>query len=327
MESFKNHLMESGATLREALERLDSLGRNGIVFIVSDDNTLRGSITDGDIRRALLKGVDLAHSVDEIYQSNPKTIQKGELDINKIIKYRESNIYIIPIVDQDYRLVNIANLKELRSYLPIDAVIMAGGKGTRLKPLTDQTPKPLLKVGGLPIIEHNINRLRLFGIDDFWITLNYLGNQIEDHLGNGLDKNVTISYVREKEPLGTIGSISLINNLQQDYVLLTNSDILTNLDYEHFFLEFINQDADLSVVTIPYTVKIPYAVMETSNDLILGFKEKPTYTYYSNGGIYLMKRKVLELLPVNTFYNATDLMAALIKSGKKVVSYPLMGYW
>ena len=215
----------------------------------------------------------------------------------------------------------------MRSYLPIDAIIMAGGKGTRLMPLTKEVPKPLLKVGNLPIMEHNLNRLALYGIDDFWISVNYLGEQIEAYFSNGHAKNLSINYLWETKPLGTIGAAAQIDSFNHEYVLLTNSDILTNLDYEHFFLDFIRQKADMSVVTIPYKVDIPYAVLETSNGHILNLKEKPTYTYYSNGGIYLLKRSVFDYIPKNTFFNATDLMEKLIGENGKVISYPMSGYW
>jgi NDP-sugar pyrophosphorylase family protein len=142
-----------------------------------------------------------------------------------------------------------------------------------------------------------------------------------------MDRNINISYIWEDKPLGTLGSISKINNFQHEYVLITNSDLLTNLNYEHFFLEFLKQDADLAVVTIPYQVNIPYAVLETNNGNVVNFKEKPTYTYYSNGGIYLVKRSVLDLIPNDTHFNATDLMDKLISEQKKVFSYPMIGYW
>ena len=180
---------------------------------------------------------------------------------------------------------------------------------------------------GKPIIEHNVDRLSLYGIDDFWISVNYLGEQIEQFLGNGSEKSINISYVREDRPLGTIGSVSQIRDFQHDTILVTNSDLLTNIDYEHFFLEFISQNADMAVVTIPYKVNIPYAVLETVDGEVKNFKEKPTYTYYSNGGIYMVKREALDLIPENSHYNATDLMERLISEGKKVFSYPLMSYW
>ena len=201
---------------------------------------------------------------------------------------------------------------------------MAGGKGTRLRPLTNDIPKPLLPVGDKTIMEHNVDRLTKFGIDNFWFSVNYLGGKIEDFFGSGKEKNLSINYIWEDTPLGTIGAISKIDNLKHEDVLVTNSDILTNLDYEQFYLDFKRNNADLSIASIPYNVNIPYAVLEKDEDgIITGFKEKPAYTYYSNGGIYLMKKSVLSLIPKNTFYNATDLIEKLLSMNKKVSSFSL----
>lgn len=327
MNTFRKHLLLKGSTIRLALERLDFLSEDAIIFIVDEKNRLVGSLTDGDVRRGLLKGFSIHNLVDGIIQPHPKFIRKGERNINKVIEYRDNHYRIIPILDKENKIVNVINFRELKSYLPVDTVIMAGGRGERLRPLTDFTPKPLLKVGDKPILEHNLDRLKLFGIDDFWITVKYLGKQIENYFGNGNEKSINIEYVYENEPMGTIGAVSKINNFSHDYILVSNSDLLTNIDYEHFFLDFLKKEADFSVVTIPYSVDIPYAVLETNNGHVMNFREKPTYTYYSNGGIYLMKREVLQHLPIEKYFNATDLMEALIKNGSKVISYPLAGYW
>lgn len=327
MSDYKKHLISSTTVIKDALIKLDILASDAILFIVDKNNILIGSLTDGDIRRGLIKGVAIDSFVTDVIQDNPKFIKYGDRDISKIISYRESNFTILPVLNNKNQVISIINFRNKRSYLPLDAVIMAGGKGTRLLPLTIDVPKPLLKVGEKPIMEHNLDRLSLYGIDNYWFSLNYLGEQIEEYFKNGKEKNIKINYVWENKPLGTIGALSKIKNFQNDNILLTNSDILTNLDYEHFFLDFISQDADFSVVTIPYHVDIPYAVLETLNNNITSFKEKPTYTYYSNGGIYLMKKSVLEFLPEGSFFNATDLMELLIKKGKKTISYPLSGYW
>lgn len=328
MRNYKEHLIKNGSSIKEALVKLDKLASDAILFVVSEKNELIGSLTDGDVRRGLIKGITIDNKVTEIIQESPRYIKKGEDNIKKIIEYREGNFKILPVLDKHNNVVNVINFRTLRSYLPIDAVIMAGGKGTRLRPLTNNIPKPLLMVGDKAIIEHNLDRLALYGIDDFWISVKYLGEQIENYFGNGNNKNIHINYVWEDKPLGTVGAVSKITNFVHDYILITNSDILTNLDYESFFLDFIEQDADLAVVTIPYEVNIPYAVLEANDGIVRSFKEKPTYTYYSNGGIYLIKRSALEHLPEKpSFFNATDLMEKLIKSNKKVVSYPLAGYW
>jgi dTDP-glucose pyrophosphorylase len=327
MRPFKDHLILGGSTVKQALAMLNELAQDAILFVVDNNNKLIGSLTDGDVRRGLLNDFTVDSKIDEIIQPNPCFVRKGENNIQKIITYREENYRILPVLDDSGQIVNVINFRNLKSYLPIDAVVMAGGRGKRLQPLTDTTPKPLLKVGSKPIMEHNLDRLAKYGIDDFWVSVKYLGDQIENYFGNGKQKNVKIEYVWETEPLGTIGAVSKITNFEHDYVLVTNSDLLTNIDYENFFLDFVTQEADFAVLTIPYQVTIPYAVLETKDGTIKSFKEKPTYTYYSNGGIYLMKKEVLKYIPKNTFYNSTDLMENLIQNNYKVISYPFLGYW
>jgi dTDP-glucose pyrophosphorylase len=327
MRSYKEHLILSGSTVKQALGVLNDLSQDAILFVVNQNNKLIGSLTDGDVRRGLLNNFNLETLIDEIIQPNPRFIRKGQYDIQKIIEYRDEDYRLIPVLDENDVVINVINFRFIKSYLPIDAVIMAGGRGQRLQPLTDVTPKPLLKIGDKPIMEHNLNRLAMYGIDDFWVSVKYLGEQIEAYFGAGKQKNINIEYVWENEPLGTIGAVAQISNFKHDYVLVTNSDLLTNIDYEQFFLEFIKQDADFAVLTIPYQVAIPYAVLETEKGEVKSFKEKPTYTYYSNGGIYLMKKEMTHLIPHNKFYNATDLMEDLIKQNKKIISFPFSGYW
>jgi len=327
MTDYKRHLIREDATLMEGLAKLNNLASDTILFVVNKDEVLVGSLTDGDVRRGLLKGLQLDSNVRDFIAKPPRTIRKGDYTVEQIIDYRKNGLRIIPVTDQDNRITNIVNFRYHKSYLPVDAIIMAGGRGERLKPLTDTTPKPLLKVGEKPIIEHNVDRLISFGIDDMWISVRYLGEQISDYFKDGADKGAAIEYLWEDTPLGTLGAAAQIKNFNHDYVLVTNSDLLTDLNYEEFFMDFLAKDAALSVVTIPYNVEIPYAVLETDDSQIRSFKEKPTYTYYSNGGIYLMKRECLELIPKDTFYNATDLMELLISKGEKVASYPLRGYW
>lgn len=327
MSNYKKHLLSKGSKIRDALRQLDVLAKDAIIFVVDEQNGLIGSLTDGDVRRGLLKEFTIDDPVEEIIQKKPKYILEGERDISKIIEFRENNYRVIPVVNERNQIVNVINFSKVRSYLPIDAVLMAGGRGERLKPLTNTTPKPLLMVGEKPILEHHIDRLRLFGINDFWITLKYLGEQIESYFGSGTDNGINIKYHYEEFPMGTIGSVSSIKKFGHDYILIANSDVLTDLNYEEFFLDFLAKDADFSVVTIPYNVDIPYAVLETSNGHVINLREKPTYTFYSNAGIYLLKRKVLDHIPVEKYYNATDLMEILIKMEKKLISYPYDGYW
>lgn len=327
MISYKSHLIITQTTIKEALEQLTMLGIDAIIFVIDVNYKLIGSITDGDVRRGLINGISIEQPIDSLIRCTPKFIRKDEYDLKKIINYRENNFRILPVLDLDDKVINVINFRHLFSYLPIDVVIMAGGRGIRLSPLTDSTPKPLLQVGEKSIIEHNLERLISFGVNDFWITINYLGQQIIQKLGNGEDRNIIIKYINENKPLGTIGAVSKINDFKHNYVLIINSDILTNLNYEDFYVQFLNSNADMGIVTISYQIKVPYAVLETKNNCLINFKEKPTYTYYSNGGIYLFNKSILKLIPNDILFNTTDLMEILIQKSKKIFTYSLVGYW
>lgn len=327
MINFRRHLIQYNSPIKVALAQLNDLAADAILFVVDEEEKLLGSLTDGDVRRGFLKGLTLDDVVDKFIQPNPRYLQRGSYTIEEVINYRTNSLKVIPVLCKEGRIVNIINFRFLKSYLPVDAVLMAGGRGERLRPLTDRIPKPLLKIGDKPIIEHNVDRLISYGIDDVWVSVRYLGEQIEAYFEDGSSKHIKVKYVWEDEPLGTLGAVSKIRDFQHDYILVSNSDLLTDLDYEDFFLDFQKNDAALSVVTIPYTVSVPYAVLETESNNIRSFKEKPTYTYYSNGGIYLLKKEVLGYIPKNIYYNTTDLMELLIEKGLRVCSYPLRGYW
>jgi len=205
---------------------------------------------------------------------------------------------------------------------------MAGGKGERLLPLTQNTPKPLLKVGDKPIIEHNIDRLIKFGINDIYISVRYLAEQLVEYFGDGRDKGCNIYYIFEDEPLGTIGALSKIENLKNENVILLNSDLLTNIDYEDFFRVFKEENAAMAIASTPFDINVPYAVLEFSEGKnISTFKEKPKYTYYSNAGIYLIKADLLNRIPKNEKHDATDFLNGLLSDGFKVISEPIHGYW
>jgi len=204
---------------------------------------------------------------------------------------------------------------------------MAGGRGERLRPLTDNTPKSMLPLGNKPIIEHSIDRLISFGIESITISVRYLSDQIINYFGDGSAKGISISYIEEDAPLGTIGCLSLIENVKHDAVLVLNSDVFTSIDYENFYLNFLNANADMAVASIPYTVDIPYAIMELSDNSIVNFEEKPKNTYYANAGIYLIKKEYITKIPKDAFYNATDLMKQIISCNGKLVHSPIAGYW
>lgn len=323
----ENNLINENKTIKDALIRLNELGVNLTLFVVDANNVLLGSVTDGDIRRSLVADVHIRDGITKIMSKDFKFLRENDISIEDIKKLKSSNVIIVPILNSDNQIIEFINIKESYSILPIDAVIMAGGRGERLKPLTNNIPKPLLKVDGVPIIERNIDRLIDFGINNITVSIKYLGDQIVDYFLDGASKHVSINYINEIESLGTIGAIKLIKEFKHNEILVMNSDLLTNIDFEAMYELFKESNADMVVASTSYDVSIPYAVLEIENGSIKSFKEKPSYSYHSNAGIYLIKRDVIDLIPNNELYNATDLIEELIKSGKKVLNFPILGYW
>jgi dTDP-glucose pyrophosphorylase len=327
-DKISKHTLPQTATVQETLIKLNTLAENAIVFIVNDRNQLVGSLTDGDLRRGFIKGLGFDTPIAEFIQENPSFVFVHENSIAKLELYQSKNLKIIPVLNKENQIVDIIIFSQTSTIIPADAVLMAGGKGVRLKPLTDTTPKPMLKVGEKPIIEYNIDRLIQVGIKNFNLSVNYLAEQLENYFKDGEHKNVSIKYVKEDKPLGTIGSILLIESFENDDIIVMNSDLLTNIDFVDFYKLFKESEADMAVAATSYHVDIPYAVMEVNKtNQVSSLKEKPRYTYFSNAGIYILKKKLLKLIPENTFFDITDLMNKILELDFKLVTYPINGYW
>lgn len=316
-------------TGRDALKLLnESHGIVAPVLFVLENNRIIGSLTDGDIRRGLLAGLQIDDSIEKFLNKNFRYFTENNWGKSEIIQLKKLNIRFVPELNFEGNFVRILDLENQNASLPLSAVIMAGGKGERLLPLTQNTPKPLLKVGDKPIIEHNIDRLIKFGITDIYISVRYLAEQLVEYFGDGRDKGCNIHYIFEDEPLGTIGALSKIENLKNENVILLNSDLLTNIDYEDFYRIFKEENAAMAIASTPFDVNVPYAVLEFSEGKnIRTFKEKPKYTYYSNAGIYLIKADLLSRIPKNEKHDATDFLNGLLSDGFKVISEPIHGYW
>lgn len=321
------YIISQNATILDALVKIDDASHDSqTLFVIDEQEKMVGTLTDGDIRRGLIGGCDVNTSVAKIMNRNFKFVRKGEDNAKSLKDFRSKLIYFIPVLDEEDHIIEVCNLIKYHNKLPIDAVLMAGGKGERLRPLTEKTPKPLLPVGGKAIIDHNIDRLISYGVKHINVTVNYLGEQIEEHFKEPHNE-IQVNCVREPKFLGTLGSIRFVGEFYNDTILVMNSDLLTNIDYEDFFLHFQLHDAEMSVAAIPYDVSIPFGILDLDGRNIKGLIEKPKYNYYANAGIYLIKRKVLDEIPENTFFNATDLVEKLISEGKGVIRYPLNGTW
>jgi dTDP-glucose pyrophosphorylase len=320
------YLINENALLEEGLSKLDSLGHS-VLIVVNDFVKLLGTVTDGDVRRSLLSGGSSITKISSLMNNEPKFIQNNCIDVENIVSYREMGIGVLPVVDSNGIVIDVLDFINRQNLLPIDVIIMAGGQGVRLKPLTNDTPKPLLLVGDKPIIDYNIDRLRTYGVKRITITVRYLKGLIIDHFRSKQNDLLKYNFIEEEIPLGTLGAVSLMDSFNSKYILISNSDILTNIDYEKFFLHFLKEDADIAVASVPYNIQLPYAVLETDNHRVLSFIEKPTYTYYSNGGIYLIKASWLTKLNRNELIDMTELMDLVLVSGGKLISYPMTEYW
>ena len=319
-------LIGINASLIDVLKKIDQLPSSQTIFVINDDGLIIGSITDGDIRRGLIKGLTLEDSIKNFIFKNFSFLKDGEDNFKKLKEFRKRKLKVVPLLSKEGTLLKLYDFTITKSLLPVDAVIMAGGMGTRLRPLTNDVPKPLLKVGNKEIISYNFDRLQQFGICNQFVTVNYLGEQIEKYCSNYND-DIKFSIIKETEYLGTAGALTLIKSFENNTVLLMNSDLLTNIDYEDFYRSFIEKDADIMVASVPYQVNLPYAIFDTKDRIVEAFKEKPNYTYYANAGIYLIKKELLGLIPKGRAFNATNLMDIILDRGKKLLHYPIRSYW
>ena len=326
--SGNKHIISSDIALIEALRRINKLALEPLVlFVVNGKEQMVGTLTDGDSRRALIAGASLTDSVDKVMHRNFNFLRRGvNDDVQHLHEQKVKRMKLVPILDDEDHIVEIVNLDKYITRLPIDAVLMAGGKGERLRPLTEKTPKPLLEVGGKCIIDHNVDRLISYGVKHINVTINYLGEQIEEHFATPRD-GIQVRTFREPKFLGTIGSIKFVDTFYNDTVLVMNSDLFTNVDYEDFFLHFQMHDAEMSVAAVPYNISIQLGILDLDGRDVKGLIEKPKYNYYANAGIYLIKKRALAEIPEDTFFHATHLVEKLIAQGKKVIRYPLNGTW
>ena len=321
------HLIGSRATVHDALVKINQLKEHMVLFVVDEDAHLIGTLTDGDIRRALVGKSSLGKAVEGIMHRQFRFIYSEEDSMDDLSNIQRQGITLVPVLDRQGSILEVLNLEITRSLLPVHAVLMAGGEGRRLLPLTETIPKPLLKIDGKHIIQYNMEHLARYGVKRMTISICYLGEKIRNAFGDGSQFGLEVDYIEEKEPLGTIGALALADSFSKDNLLVMNSDLLTNIDFEDFYREFINQSAAMAMATVPYKVKVPYGVLETQQNQITSFQEKPNYVYHSNAGIYFLHKELVSLVPKGKPFNATDLMGALVAKGEKVISYPLRSYW
>jgi dTDP-glucose pyrophosphorylase len=305
------------ASLREALEAITKNSRQA-VLVVEDDGRLAGLVTDGDIRRAILRGVSLDDRVTAVMNPRPVTIALGGSREAALAMMQRRSIRHLPVVDERGRLADVILLDEAQR-----------PEGSRLRPLTAAMPKPLLQVGGKPLLEILIERLRAAGVREFWLSVRYKSEMIEERFGDGGALGVRIRYVREPEPLGTAGSLRLLEPLSHDPFFVVNGDILTKCDFRAMLAFHERTGADVTVGTVPYELELPYGMLDVSDDgaRLRGVTEKPRLDFVVNAGIYVVQPSVIGFIPDGRLFDVPDVLRLLLEAGRPVAAYPIREYW
>jgi len=327
-------LVRPTATLREALAAIDANAK-GIVVVTDVQHRLLGTVTDGDLRRAILAGVPLERSVQVVLErregggSSPSVTAPVGASVEELIQLMiQHTLRQIPVVDRDERVVDVAVLSDLvrDADLPLRALVMAGGYGTRLLPLTEEVPKPMVSMGGRPLLERIIGQLRDSGIHRVHVATHYKGELIERHFGDGKDFGVAITYVQEQEPLGTAGALGLLKQSEEP-ILVVNGDILTRVDFRAMLHFHRDHQADMTVGVRVNELRMPYGVVEMDGVAITGIAEKPAIRQFINAGLYLVQPSACHHVPADQRFDMTELISELIREGRRVTGFPVHEYW
>lgn len=315
-------------TIKDVLQIIDK-GAMKIAIVLDENKKVIGTITDGNIRRGLLKGLNLNSSIETIYSKEPTLASINESKEEVIQKAISKKLYQIPIVDDTGYLVGIEDLATLLTVTNKRnrVILMAGGLGTRLRPLTEDVPKPLLKVGNQPILETIIKNFVKYGFVNITISLNYKAEMIKQYFGDGSQLGANIDYIEETKRLGTAGALSLIKNRPQEPFFVMNADLLTNVNFSHLLDFHMNEDSIATMCVREYDFQVPYGVIETKESKITSIKEKPIQTFFVNAGIYSLSPKVFEYIPKNSFYDMPTLFNDMMADNHSMISFPIHEYW
>ena len=315
-------------TIRSAIEAIDS-NATKVVVVVDGEERLLGTVTDGDVRRGLLRGVSLDDPVEKVMNEDPVSHRLNESRDEALQVMREKKIGLIPVLDPDGRVVQLQTQEELLhpSLEETWVVLMVGGLGSRLRPLTEDTPKPLLKVGDRPLLETIVRSFARQGFQRIFLSVNYRAELFEAHFGNGAQLGVRIDYLHEDSSLGTAGALRLLPERPPGPVIVMNGDLLTSVDFRHL-LDFHNaQSADATMCVRDYHLEVPFGVAVIDEQRLVAISEKPRHHFFVNAGIYVLSPESLEAIPPSGAYQMTDLFQALIDDGKGTTVFPIREYW
>ena len=323
---FKNSIVDKTVSIEHCLSILNSKTRPTL-FIVEDNNRLLGTLTDGDIRRALLNGIGIKEPVTRAMQSNPIISYSYESRDVRYARIRENNILSLPVVDKSRMLVGLEIINSDEENLPNTAVLMCGGLGSRMGELTKECPKPMLKINGTPMLEKILCRLVRCGIRNFIFAINYLGEMIEEYFGDGEKWNVCINYLHEDRRLGTGGALSLIEERPSQAMIVMNADILTDFDIRNILDFHIQTHSSATMGIVEHHYQNPYGVVRHHDSKLIGIDEKPIEKWNINSGIYVIEPELIDIVPKKTFIDMPDILLLAMKAGKLITVFPLLETW
>lgn len=328
MRGIKDISVKRNAKIIDVLEIIDRSAKQ-ICLVLDDENRLVGTISDGDIRRGLLNNASIHDTVDQIFCKSPKVAHTSDSKEKILSTLRTNKIHQLPIVDNNNVVQGIEMLDDIisDSEKPNRVVLMVGGLGERLRPLTKDTPKPMLSVGDRPILQTIVEELASHGFVDIVMCVGYKSHVIQDFFGDGEGFGVRIQYVEEHKRMGTAGALSLITDVMKEPFLVMNGDLLTKVNFEHLLDFHKSTNAIATMCVREYDLQVPYGVVSTSQERIVDIQEKPVHNFFVNAGIYMLNPECMDLIPQNQFYDITSLFAQLINQDQHVVSFPLREYW
>lgn len=328
MRSAKKITITPQASIRDAIEAIDR-GVMQIALVATADARLIGTISDGDIRRAFLKGKSLEDPIDELYNPNPVIGHINQPQEDLVQLALAHGLKQLPMLDDNGQLIGIEyiadHLHGPRKSNPV--ILMAGGLGTRLRPLTLDTPKPMLTVGSKPILETILESFIRYGFQNFYISVNYKSEKIREYFGNGERYGISITYLNENERLGTAGALSLLPEGIDQPLLVMNGDLLTNVNFEHLLNYHQLAKSKATMCVREYQLQVPYGVVHTNGATISEIREKPTQKFFVNAGIYVLEPEILQRIPQKTYFDMPELYQQLLDDREKVCSFPIKDYW
>lgn len=328
MSHWKQTLVNADTPLREAIHILDS-GAMQIVLVVDENHGLLGTITDGDIRRSILKGISLDDPASKIMNPSPTVARAGDERPLILAMMQQKQLHHIPVVDEHGRLIGLEILDEIiqRRIRDNPVVLMAGGLGSRLRPLTDDCPKPMLHVGNKPLLETILENFIEYGFHRFYISLNYMGEVIKRYFGDGSRWDVRIDYLEENRKLGTAGALGLLPEKPASPLLVMNGDLLTKVNFRQLLDFHLEHRARATMCVREYDFQVPYGVVKIDRQRITGIDEKPVQRFFVNAGIYVLDPAVMDLIPQDTYYDMPSLFEKLIVRGDETSAFPIREYW